>query len=99
MLETDPDVAVDAAWFARKIGAAVGLRREVLGHELAHVSSRDVLASTASAGLATIITFPAVLPRLARSGLMGFKMTSGGLAARGLAHERGPALGRRDVAA
>jgi heat shock protein HtpX len=43
--------------------------RGVLGHELAHVSSRDVLASTASAGLATIITFPAVLPRLARSGL------------------------------
>jgi heat shock protein HtpX len=40
--------------------------RGVLGHELAHVSSRDVLASTASAGLATIITFPAVLPRLAR---------------------------------
>ena len=31
LLETDPDVAVDAAWFARKIGAAVHLRRDVLG--------------------------------------------------------------------
>jgi 23S rRNA (cytosine1962-C5)-methyltransferase len=30
MLERDPDVAVDAAWFARKIGEAVSLRRDVL---------------------------------------------------------------------
>ena len=30
MLESDPDAAVDADWFARKIGAAVQLRREVL---------------------------------------------------------------------
>ncbi len=30
ILETDPDVAVDAAWFARKIAAAVSLRRDVL---------------------------------------------------------------------
>jgi 23S rRNA (cytosine1962-C5)-methyltransferase len=30
ILETDPDVAVDAGWFARKIGEAVALRREVL---------------------------------------------------------------------
>lgn len=30
MLETDPDVAVDAAWFARKIGEAVNLRRVIL---------------------------------------------------------------------
>lgn len=30
MLEADPDVGVDAAWFARKIAAAVSLRREVL---------------------------------------------------------------------
>ncbi len=37
--------------------------RGVLGHELAHVSGRDMLAATASAGLATVITFPAVLPR------------------------------------
>ena len=30
MLENDPDVAVDAGWFARKIGAALQLRREFL---------------------------------------------------------------------
>ncbi|MFC5571252.1 class I SAM-dependent rRNA methyltransferase [Lysobacter yangpyeongensis] len=30
MLERDPDVAVDAAWFARKIGEAVQLRRDIL---------------------------------------------------------------------
>lgn len=30
MLENDPDVAVDADWFARRIGEAVGLRRDVL---------------------------------------------------------------------
>lgn len=30
MLENDPDVAVDADWFARKIAAAVSLRRDVL---------------------------------------------------------------------
>ncbi|KAB8315357.1 class I SAM-dependent rRNA methyltransferase [Tolypothrix campylonemoides VB511288] len=30
ILETDPDVAVDADWFARKIAAAVSLRRDVL---------------------------------------------------------------------
>jgi heat shock protein HtpX len=43
--------------------------RAVLGHELAHVSGRDVLAATASAGLATVITFPAALARFARPGL------------------------------
>jgi heat shock protein HtpX len=37
--------------------------RGVLGHELAHVSGRDLLAATWSAGLATIITFPAGLAR------------------------------------
>jgi len=30
LLETDPDIPVDAAWFARKIAAAIGLRREIL---------------------------------------------------------------------
>jgi 23S rRNA (cytosine1962-C5)-methyltransferase len=30
ILETDPDVPVDAGWFSRKIAAAVSLRREVL---------------------------------------------------------------------
>jgi len=30
ILETDRDIAVDAAWFARKIAAAVSLRRDVL---------------------------------------------------------------------
>ncbi len=42
--------------------------RGVLGHELAHVSGRDVLASTATAGLATVITFPAALARLTGRG-------------------------------
>src|SRR6266849_633673 len=36
--------------------------------ELAHVSGRDVLASSVTAGLATVVTFPAGLARLARSG-------------------------------
>lgn len=31
LLETDPAVAVDQGWFARRIADAVGLRREVLG--------------------------------------------------------------------
>ena len=42
--------------------------RGVLGHELAHVSGHDILASTMSAGLATMITFPAGLVRFARPG-------------------------------
>ena len=42
--------------------------RGVLAHELAHVSSRDVLASSVSAGLAAVITFPATLARLVRPG-------------------------------
>ena len=45
--------------------------RGVLGHELAHVSGRDILASSVSAGLATVITFPAGLPRFVRSGSAG----------------------------
>jgi heat shock protein HtpX len=44
--------------------------RGVLGHELAHVSSRNILPATVSAGLATVITFPAGLARFlpARAG-------------------------------
>jgi len=42
--------------------------RGVLGHELAHVSGRDILASSVSAGLATVITFPVGLARFARPG-------------------------------
>ncbi len=38
--------------------------RGVLGHELAYVSGRDLLPATVSAGLATVITFPAGLARL-----------------------------------
>jgi heat shock protein HtpX len=45
--------------------------RGVLGHELAHVSGRDVLASSVSAGLATVITFPAGLTRFVRPGSAG----------------------------
>ena len=40
--------------------------RGVLGHEIAHVSGHDLLGSTMSAGLATVITFPVGLARLAR---------------------------------
>ena len=43
--------------------------RGVLGHEIAHVSGHDLLGSTMSAGLATVITFPAALARFARPGL------------------------------
>lgn len=45
--------------------------RGVLGHELAHVSGRDMLASSVSAGLATVVSFPASLARFARPGLLG----------------------------
>jgi len=44
--------------------------RGVLGHELAHVSGRRLLPATMSAGLATVITFPASIARFlpARAG-------------------------------
>src|ERR1700730_6816350 len=45
--------------------------RGVLGHELAHVSGHDVLGSSLSAGLATVITFPAAPARLGRVGPAG----------------------------
>jgi len=40
--------------------------RGVLGHELAHVSGHDLPGSSLSAGLATVITFPASLARFTR---------------------------------
>ena len=58
--------------------------RGVLGHELTHVSSRDILASSVSAGLATVITFPAGLGRFARPG----SLTSGSVS-----HASGSGLG------
>jgi heat shock protein HtpX len=45
--------------------------RGVLGHELAHVSGHDLPGSSLSAGLATVITFPASLARFARRGSAG----------------------------
>jgi heat shock protein HtpX len=57
--------------------------RGVLGHELAHVSGRDILASSVSAGLATVITFPAGLPRFVRSGSAGSGSVAAGSVAAG----------------
>ena len=42
--------------------------RGVLGHELAHISGRDILPATFSAALATVITFPAALARFRTEG-------------------------------
>jgi heat shock protein HtpX len=53
--------------------------RGVLGHEIAHVSGHDILGSSLSAGLATVITFPAGLARLARPGSVGSGPGLGGL--------------------
>ncbi len=55
--------------------------RGVLAHELAHVSSREVLASSVSAGLAIVITFPAGLARLARPGHSAGSVAAGSVAA------------------
>jgi heat shock protein HtpX len=55
--------------------------RGVLGHELAHVSGHDVLGSSLSAGLATVITFPAALARLARLARPGSAGSGPGLGA------------------
>ena len=64
--------------------------RGVLAHELAHVSSRDILASSVSAGLATVITFPAGLARFARP---GNSAGSGPAAAGSVASGAGSGLG------
>ncbi len=65
--------------------------RGVLGHELAHVSGPDILASTVSAGLAAVITLPAGLAGLGRSGRSGRSGGSGRGAACGSG--RGAACG------
>jgi heat shock protein HtpX len=59
--------------------------RSVLGHELAHVSGRDILAATVSTGLATIVTSPASL-----AGFLSPRHVSGPPAA-GPRTPRGPA--------
>jgi heat shock protein HtpX len=64
--------------------------RGVLAHELAHVSSRDILASSVSAGLATVITFPADLARFARP---GYSAGSGRAAAGSVVPGAGSGLG------
>jgi heat shock protein HtpX len=51
--------------------------RAVLGHELAHVSGRDILGPSVSAGLATVITFPAGLARFL-PGRAGIVLASSG---------------------
>jgi 23S rRNA (cytosine1962-C5)-methyltransferase len=53
LLENDPDVAVDAAWFARKIGEAVHLRRDVL--RLDEVSSAWRVVHSEGDGLSGLV--------------------------------------------
>jgi len=70
--------------------------RGVLGHELAHVSGHDVLGSSLSAGLATVITFPSGLARLAhppRPGPAASVGSSGSAAAASSAKSAGSGLG------
>ena len=61
--------------------------RGVLGHELAHVSSRDILASSVSAGLAAVITFPAGLVRFARRSKPAGSVASGSVASDSVASD------------
>ena len=67
--------------------------RGVLGHELAHVSGRDILASSVSAGLATVITFPAGLARFARRSNSASSVASDSVASDSVASEWGSGLG------
>ena len=67
--------------------------RGVLGHEIAHVSGHDLLGSTMSAGLATVITFPVGLARLARSGPADSAESAGTGGAAGSAGSAGSGLG------
>src|SRR5439155_24445571 len=65
--------------------------RGVLGHEIAHVSGHDLLGSSMSAGVATVIPFPSGLARLARSGPADSSDSSGSAAS-------GPGLGALEQA-
>ena len=67
--------------------------RGVLAHELAHVSSRDVLASSVSAGLATVITFPASLARFVRPTGHSARSVASGPVASGSAGSAGSGWG------
>jgi heat shock protein HtpX len=67
--------------------------RGVLGHELAHVSSRDILASSVSAGLAAVITFPAGLVRFARRSNSAGSVVSGSAASGSVASDWSSGLG------
>ncbi len=67
--------------------------RGVLGHELAHVSSRDILASSVSAGLAIVITFPAGLVRFARRSNSAGSVAAGSVASDSVASNWGSGLG------
>ena len=67
--------------------------RGVLGHELAHVSGRDILASSVSAGLATVITFPVGWARFARRSICASSVASDSVASDSVASEWGSGLG------